>query len=222
MAERESPYRVYYCPGMMGEIRADRQFLRGLAEGGVGDSVLFNWPRYLNPLRNLRNRVQHHRAAGQLMETVRRFQRSSPDRPVVLMGHSTGTLVLLEALTLMEEGGVEQAWLLASAVRPGYDVRPALQRLDRLVNVYSRKDRWLAGWGTFFFGTADGAREPAAGKVGLVGPGADDPRVEQLAYESAWREHGHRGGHLGVLSREFAGHVIAPAILRHAPEPVKP
>ena len=199
-----------YIPGMAGEKWMDRRFLAGLMKAGVRTQTL-HWTRFRLPLRNLRDRRQHEQAATRLLAMVRALRRERPDEPIALIGHSTGCLIVLEALERREEP-VEAAVLMAAAVSSGYDLRPALRSVNRLIHISSRLDTVFLGIGTMLFGTADGHHSASAGFLGFRGPGRDDPRFIQHVFRIGWLMHLHHGGHIGCLQPRFARRVIAPLL----------
>lgn len=204
-----------YLPGMQGERMGDRSFCAGLIEAGLRDSEIFDWPEHRWMLNNLRDRESHRRMAEELAGRIGVLT----DRRVVLVGHSTGAMVILDTLEQLGRQPIEQAWLLNAAVSGDYDLRPALAGVRRLVNIYSPRDWLVLNVGTRLFGTADGPRKWCAGFSSFTGPGGDDPRLEQRCYDPAWLKAGHYGGHLGaLLLTRFARDVIGPMILRTAAE----
>lgn len=206
-----SPVCLFHYPGMSGAVRFDRELVRTATQAGL-DARLHDWPRYWIPLRNLRNRRQHHQAARTLAEHARAVEEEHPGRRIVLTGHSTGALVLLEALEQLPPELIEQTWLLAAAVSRDYDLNPALQATRRMVNVYSVRD-WLQLYlGTLIGGTADGRHAESAGHRPFTGPGSDHPRLEQWAYQRAWTSLGYRGDHFRMMGARFVRKVIVPAI----------
>lgn len=216
-----SPFSVIYLPGMQGRMLGDRWLTQGLKDAGLSHVQTFNWPRSLWPLRNLRDRAMHDVAADHLLELIAAERQYHPDRAVVLIGHSTGAMVILDALTRLDQPQVEQAWLIAAAVSCGYDLVGPLAGVKQMVSVHSPWDWAVLGAGTRLFGTADGLNEDAAGFRQFTGPGCDDPRLHQMAYDPAWARTGHLGGHLGPLNRFFARQIMGPMILNRAfdPEP---
>ncbi len=210
-----SPTAVHlrHLPGMQGEIFLDRWFVRGLRRGGLEDSSVYHWTKHRWPLRNLRDRAAHRAAAWELAERLTAFHAAHPGRPMVLTGHSTGALVVIETLANLEAGVVTQAWLISAAASRSYDLRPALAKVGRMVNVYSRLDWLTLSAGTTLFGTADGRRGAAAGWGRFTGPGSDSPKLEQWPHRLVWLKRFHGGGHLAPLNTAFARHVIAPAIV---------
>ena len=75
----------------------------------------------------------------------------------------------------------------------------------------------VLGLGTKMFGTVDGVRGEAAGKVGFTKPKAADPqqyaKLVQIPYDSAWMKWGNDGDHIGSMSRSFAREVVAPLLV---------
>lgn len=208
-----APTVIYTC-GMSGIRCFDRRFVDELRRRGLTVRAE-DWTAYRWPLRNLRDREQHRRAVDQLLETIRTARNDQPNVPVALIGHSTGCLIVLEALERLPKP-IDTALLLAAAVRPDYDLTPALSKCERLIHIGSRVDLWFCGIGTTACGTADGRHRPAAACVGFQGPGRDDPRFSQHMFRLPWWLHGHYGGHIGSLSRRFVRRRIVP--LLH-PEP---
>ncbi len=84
--------------------------------------------------------------------------------------------------------------------------------------IYSAYDAVILGVGTSTFGTIDGVREDAAGRVGFSEPaGADHKqyaKLVQVPYDSDWIRLGNIGDHIGSMSRPFARTILAPLLLR--------
>lgn len=210
------PVRIEHVPGMQGDAPGDRWLVRALVEAGFEQTSLFAWTGYRWPLNNLRDRRQHRRVGRQLAERLQDLHRRDEAVRHVLIGHSTGAMVILEALARLGTAIVDQAWLLNAAVSRRFDLRPALAGTRRLINVYSPLDWAVLNLGTRVFGSADGLREPCAGFQPFIGPGCDDGRVEQIQHRRGWLRSGHYGGHLGALTpvnRLFVRDVLAPMIV---------
>lgn len=208
--------RIEHVPGMQGDAPGDRWLVAGLKEAGFDDTTLFDWTGYRWPLNNLRDRKQHRQAGQVLAERVASHHRHHPGTKHVLVGHSTGAMIILEALDQLGTAIVDQAWLLNAAVSRRYDLRPALAGARRLISIYSPFDYMVLNLGTRVFGTADGKREASAGFAPFVGPGSNDARLEQIAWDRRWARTGHYGGHLGPLTpinRLFVRDVLAPMIV---------
>jgi len=214
--ELSFPVRVEHVPGMQGDAPGDRWLVAGLQEAGFADTTLFDWTGYRWPLNNLRDRKQHREGGRRLAERIADLHRRDPSTKHVLIGHSTGAMVILEALDQLGTAIVDQAWLLNAAVSRRYDLRPALAGTRRLISIYSPFDWVVLNLGTRVFGTADGKREASAGFAPFIGAGCDDGRVEQIAWDRRWVRTGHYGGHLGPITpitRLFVRDVLAPMIV---------
>lgn len=201
--------RVIYIPGMQGEGPGDRWFHKGLIDAGLTDCQMFDWPAHQWMLNNLRDRDQHKRVGEELAANIR----AQPDRPTALIGHSTGAMIILDALEHLHDHPVDQALLLSAAVSCQYDLSAAVGGARRLVNLYSPRDWLVLNLGTKLFGSADGQKSHCAGYSPFHGPGSDDPRLSQRCYDPTWWKSGHYGGHLGPLVfGRFARDVVAPML----------
>ena len=145
----------------------------------------------------------HQRAKGQdLADQVIAYRRAHPGNRVCLVGHSAGAAIILAAAETLPPGSVDRIILLAPAVSPSYDLRPALAcACEGIDAFYSRRD----GISLLLVavGTADGSWTCAAGRGGF-GPVSDGP-ADELLYQRL-RQHpwqrdfvgmGHHGGHFG-------------------------
>ncbi|QNN24986.1 alpha/beta hydrolase [Planctomycetales bacterium ZRK34] len=202
---------MFYLPGMAGMLSRDRRFCQALREAGLDVVHEVNWVRWPWALQlvNLRDRRGHMQAAERVVSMI---NDEAADREIVLIGHSTGAMVVLDALQQMSRP-VHQAWWLAAAISRRVDLRPALANVGKLISLHSRGDRFHLQFGTWLVGAADGVHGRSCGALPHVGPGCDDSKFEQRDYEVGWRELGHRGGHLSVLSERFAAEYVGPAIL---------
>ena len=67
------------------------------------------------------------------------------------------------------------------------------------------------------FGTIDGVKSEAAGKVGFTMPDGGDARqyakLVQYPFDRGWMKYGNLGDHIGMLNPEFSQHVLAPLVL---------
>ena len=209
--------RVIHLPGMSGQGPLDNWFATGLRKAGLDDVQVINWPKSrLMMLFNLRNRNQHMTAARNLAGDLQQYHQRHPNHQQIITAHSTGAMVTLDTLSLLDAPIVSQAWLLAAAVHCEIDLTRALGGVKRIVNVYSPRDMLLLGAGTAIFGNADGVRGDSAGRVPFRGPGAEDDHVEQLPYNPLWSKSGNLGWHTSVLVGTFAEKVLGPMILARA------
>lgn len=121
--------------------------------------------RDLQDIRHLRKR------ADELAKIILRLKARNPCCPIYLVGHSAGTGIVLFATEHLPPKCLERIVLLASAVSPTYDLRPALRATKReIVSFYSPLDFLVLGWGTSHFGTVDRIYGRAAGFEGFCLP----------------------------------------------------
>jgi pimeloyl-ACP methyl ester carboxylesterase len=212
LSEMREPLVAIYTPGMGGMDWFSRRFVTALREAGL-EVEAHDWTEYRNQLRNLRDRKLHERAAAGLVAKIAAIEHNGAAR-IVLIAHSTGCDIVLQALARLD-GRVSQVILMAPAIAPNHDLRPALDRVDRMLVLSSPLDPAVS-LGTTLFGTGDGAHLPAAGWLGFSGAPSDDPRWEHRRYHPLWAIAGHLGGHLGYLAPRFARDVLAP-LLRDRP-----
>jgi pimeloyl-ACP methyl ester carboxylesterase len=182
----------------------------------------FNWTHGVGrPFRDLQDLPHLLAKAGELADAVRAVKAAEPDRPVYLLGHSAGAMVSLAAAGQLPPGTLERIVLLAAAVSPEYDLRPALRAARGGIVSFSAVTDWLfLGWGTGQFGTADRVHGPAAGLGGFRPPADLDDEGRSLydkLVQVAWRpEHllQFRGGlhHSGCMP-VFLGTTVAPWLM---------
>ena len=91
-------------------------------------------------------------------------------------------------------------------MRPGYNLAPAMEAVNRCYALVSRRDFVVLGLGTRLLGTTDRRFESAAGRVGFRVPNRLDPheqeayaRIQELHWSPTFREFGHYGGHTGWM-----------------------
>lgn len=174
--------------------------------------------------RMLADHVDHcnHLEEGRrLASLVAAFRQSCPERGVYLVGHSSGSAVVLAAAEAAPPGSIDRIVLLAPAVACDYDLRPALRSVRQGIDVFiSRRDLGPLGFGTAFAGTADRRWSAASGRVGfspiLACPG------DELLYAKL-RTHpwdrcvvwtGNRGSHYGTLEPGFVRAYVLPLLSR--------
>jgi hypothetical protein len=75
----------------------------------------------------------------------------------------------------------------------------------------------VLGAGTRMFGTIDGVKSDAAGRVGFAKPAAADDaayaKLVAVPYDPAWMRLRNIGDHVGPMMRPFAKEVIARLLL---------
>lgn len=209
---------VLHLPGIVGDVGFDEDFADGLMRGGVQDVELIDWTGP-NPIGNLTSERIHQRGADMLINRLEAMRAANPAGRIVITAHSGGAEPVLRALERMNPDAVEQVWLLAPAVSPSRPLEIAASRTQRLVNVCSEGDWLFLGLGTSLIGASDGPKADAAGRRGFApSPAATLPaNLDQWPYQRGWRKFDYHGGHISIMSHEFAQEVIAPSMLRWVP-----
>lgn len=183
---------------------------------------VFSWTHgKLRPLRDLQDVRHLLQQADRLAEAVREEQARHPDRPIYLIGHSAGAALILAAAEKLPPASIERMILLAAAVSPTYDLRPALRATRREVIAFSSTyDRLCLDWSTRWLGTADRVYGPAAGLDGFREPADLDEqgreqyqRLIQLPWRLDMIWQGTDGGHNGACMPIFLARWIAPWLL---------
>jgi hypothetical protein len=145
--------------------------------------------------------------------------RANAEQPIYLICHSGGAGPATWALEkLPPDVKVACFVMLAPALSPQYDLSKALAHVTGCAYCFNSVDDDLVlGTGTKMFGTIDGMRCDAAGRVGFERPAtADEKAYAKLVhkpYESAWSRYGHVGGHVGCMGSPFVQAIVAPLML---------
>lgn len=213
-AHQAEPY-VLHLPGIAGLLPVDESLMRGLRDGGVtGTIVCYDWTAEDRGLRALSDSVRHARQAEVVAQILAEIRRNEPDRPVYLIGHSGGAGIAVWALErLPADVMIRGLILLAPALSPTYDLRPALSHVDgQAYALVSEHDPVLAA--TRWFGTIDRVNVEAAGRVGFVPPEGVETydNLVQVPYRREWIKYGHIGDHIGMMTSRFAAAILAPLI----------
>ena len=212
------PY-LLHLPGIGGERSIDRMLTQGLVQGGVEAEVeIYDWTATDAGLNALYARRRHQREADAVACKITERFRADPRTRIYVSGHSGGTGIALWALEkLPPDVKVESLLMLASAMSPTYDLSPALAHVrGKAYALYSPYDPVL-GIGTRMFGTIDGIKTDAAGRVGFTKPqSAADPRqyekLVSIGFDPAWIPFSNIGDHVGPMMRPFAREVLAPLL----------
>jgi hypothetical protein len=215
-----TPFHLH-LNGIGGYRYVDKSLLRGLQDGGLEGRVLaYDWTGIDVGMGALLDKARHREQSKKVAEMLIAAWREQPGRRITITCHSGGAGICVWALEqLPEEVKIDTIVMLAPALSPGYDLSPALQHVTgKLYAFYSPYDAAVLGFGTRMFGTIDGPKGEASGKIGFRQPAnAVDPkqyeRLVQIPYDSAWLKLGNAGDHIGWMSRPFAHEVIAPLML---------
>jgi len=227
-APSTQPSRPYllHLPGIGGECWLDGALLRGLRQGGLAaDAEIFDWTCRDPGLDSLLARARNREQAAKIAEHLAAFAHSHPATKIYLTSHSGGGGVAVWALEkLPTDVRIDTLFLIAPALSPTYDLTGALRHVRGRCYVFSSEgDAAVLGVGTRLFGTIDGEKTDAAGRVGFTRPATADPsqyaKIVPMPYQSAWMQFNNIGDHIGPMMAPFAKAVIAPLLLGQPPMP---
>jgi pimeloyl-ACP methyl ester carboxylesterase len=219
--ERLDKGLVLVLTGIEGRSFLNVGLMRGLLDAGVGSALdIIDWTtgNRLLFLLHLRGWRRNRRIAQQLAARIVAYQDQHPGRPVWLVGHSGGGgMALLIAESLPEGRRVTGIVMLATAVSPRFDLRPALAHVEKAIwSHFSWLDCFFLEFGTTLFGCFDGRHGFAAGAIGFHGASSDEAtaagRLIQVRWN--WRMLGqfNIGEHFGCVHRVFVAEGVAPLI----------
>jgi len=234
-AQRQERGLVMVLPGIEGKSQYNIDIARGLDEGGVKMAIeIFDWTTEIpgGALINLTDLERNRRMAEVLSSCILQYRFHHPHQPVHMVAHSGGAGVAILTLeALPQDADVSSAILLAAAVSPTYDLRPALLRTRYgIYNYYSAYDKFLLDIGTRVFGTIDRVHGPAAGTMGFRMPwDMKEPqdqalyrKVHNISWQPEMREHGNGGGHVDWANRQWVSYYLASLINDPRPLGVNP
>jgi pimeloyl-ACP methyl ester carboxylesterase len=198
---------VFVANGSGGETPVTDVLAESAADEGMPLVVrTVAWARAGSILENYADLPARYAAAIQLAERVRLLNAQCPQVPIVLVGYSSGTHVVLEAAGMCPPGSVRRIVLLAAAVSTAYDLAPALRASRCGI------DSFFSPWDNVLdfaeeLGTADGQRTPTAGRVGF----RQAPSCALRQYQ--WHEGmGGQGGHVGWTRTRFVRETLLPLL----------
>lgn len=210
---------LLHLPGIGGYRWVDRTMVAGLRQGGYeGRLAVHDWTGEQAGLEALLNRDLHERESQRIADALEKRYRENPKRKIIVTAHSGGTGIIVWALEkLPPDVKVDTVILLASALSPAYDLSEALRHVrGKVYSFFSVTDAFILGAGTAAFGTIDGVKGDAAGRIGFVLPeGADERQYEKLVqvpYDAAWLHLGNIGDHIGPMAAPFARDVLATVV----------
>ena len=215
------PY-VMHLPGVSGTSQVDFSLREGLRKAGFdGPFEIYDWTCHDPGIPALHNRARNEAQAAIVAERLTRQFRAHPEQPIYLTCHSGGSGPATWALErLPADVKVTCFVMLAPALSPQYDLSKALSHVTgRAYCFNSPLDDLVLGTGTVMFGTIDGVRCDAAGRVGFTKPPDGDPvqyaKLVHETYQKSWTHYGHVGGHIGCMGAPFVQAIVAPVMLGH-------
>ncbi len=219
VAVEPPPAYLLHLPGIGGARTHDRRLIQGMIDGGyTGQYEIDDWTDHEPGLPALLRQDRHAIEAQRLADKLTAVRLASPRRTIIVTAHSGGAGIVVWALEkLPPDVQVDRVILLASALSPGYDLSSALKHVrGRMYNFYSNHDVIVLETGTTLFGTIDGVKTPASGFTGFHKPETADAaayqKLEQIPYDDSWLQWGNDGSHIGLMSKRFVTHVIAPLV----------
>ncbi len=218
-------YHLHLC-GISGYRNIDRSFVRGLADGGLHARIdHYDWTTADPGLGSLLAHKRNEQESAKVAKILLAHYRANPNARITVTAHSGGCAIIAWALEkLPPDVRIDSVVMLAPALSPGYDLTAMLRHVSgHLYVFYSQYDDIVLGAGTSLFGTMDGVKTDAAGKVSFTEPqGADAAqyqKLEQFPYERAWLKLGDIGDHVGTMTHAFGERIIAPLLLTgHLPD----
>lgn len=209
---------LLHLPGIGGERFIDRALVNGLTTGGISAEIeIYDWTDNSPGLKALVARERNEAQAQIVADWIEQRFREDPRRTIYLTSHSGGAGIATWALEkLPDDVKVDALLFVAPALSPGYDLSTALKHVrGKAYNLYSPFDPVL-GFGTRLFGTIDGVKTDAAGKIGFNSDNASDKtqyaKLEQIPYDPTWRQARNIGDHVGAMNRTFARLLLAPLL----------
>ena len=207
--------------GIGGYRAIDRGLISGLRDGGYGGEIkAYDWTGRDAGLAALTVRKRHREQAARVAKMLLEEWRTHPGTRITVTAHSAGAGIITCALEqLTPDVMIESLIMLAPALSPSYDLSRALHHVRGKVFVFSSPyDSAVLGMGTKMFGTVDGPKVEASGKVGFTRPASADvelyAKLVPAPYQTAWAALGNIGDHIGAMERPFAREVLAAVLLR--------
>jgi pimeloyl-ACP methyl ester carboxylesterase len=220
----QRPNTVIVLPGIGGDGDVYAQVVHSLYDYGSDDCLRvfgwgYSWPMFWF---NMSSTPLHDVTERQLADQIVEWRKDHPHSHIVLIAHSAGAGVVVGALArLPGPTQVGPVILLAPALSPDFDLRPALKHTNLIHVFYNPADEFWQGWGPTIFGTYDGVHSDAAGRISFslafLSP-SEKARVIQHPYQTDWNNLGNHGGHFDWMAEPFVGIILKPLIDPPLPE----
>jgi pimeloyl-ACP methyl ester carboxylesterase len=220
---------LLHLPGIGGVRSIDVDMVDGLKMAGFsGKRQIIDWTGNDPGIGALQAYDRNRKEAAQIAKTLTARFDADPQGKLYLSSHSGGGGLAVWALeALPERVKVETVFLMSPALSPDYDLTKALRHVAGKMYVFSSLDDQLVlGYGCRMFGTIDGKKCDAAGRVGFTRPPDADPdqyaKLVPMPYKLEWARFGDFGNHIGGMTAGFARAVLAPLILSSATSTLPP
>ena len=189
-------------------------FCRGLRRAGCRQQVrLFRWCGAAGALLVLPDFVRRRRLRRKARRLARFLEQTAeqhPEQPIHVVGYSTGSFLVLEALKQVgPQVRLGEVILLAAAVSPGYEVNDIAGRVPRVHSFHSYADFLISGLGPLLFGSNDGHWGPGCGMVGWRN---SDGFVVQHPWSASAIPLSYFGDHFTITAPAFVAKRIAPIL----------
>jgi hypothetical protein len=180
----------------------------------------FDWSHGMGRVLSDLHGHDHQRAKGkELAERIIVQRHGYAGGKIYLVCHSSGAAVVLAAVAQLPADSVQRIVMLAPALSPSCDLRPALRCARRGVDAFYSQNDVIGRMALPFVGTADGQFLMSAGCVGFTLPQGCN-RDDALLYLK-FRQHpwiwemskiGYYGGHFGCTRGSFLRTYVVPLL----------
>jgi hypothetical protein len=203
----------------------------GLEKGNYqGEFRQFIWQTGLGVLADQTASVSYKCSkAKKLADQIVACKNTAPQRPIIMIGLSAGTVIILYTLENLPEGCcVDRVILIGSSVNANYDLRQALPHVnDDLIVYTSERDEILTGF-VPMTGSADRkyVGTDVAGIQGFHIPGDADEmtqtlykKVKTIPWQTEFEAVGDNGGHVDKTNPRFVAKYLTPLVLSAGKSP---
>jgi hypothetical protein len=188
------------------------------------------WARHNAVYQDLIDHEAQIKAAARIACSVQVLRKDAPNAHIFFIAHSAGARVVLAAAEMLPPKSIDRIIVIAPAVTANYDLTTALKATRYgLDNFFSPEDRLLETVAEKS-PLADGARGPAAGRIGFRPCSSDQKTLEVYrcqVRQYKWNDQFHgNGGHFAWVIRHNMKKVLpplfcsAPVVYEVAPPPV--
>jgi pimeloyl-ACP methyl ester carboxylesterase len=222
-AQISAPLNIAFVADGAGNYQLASKMLRtAAAEAGAPIEVdTFVWSHGYKMIFADQMDLAHAKDQGRILAAVVAvYHQQHSQTRIHLVGHSAGSMVVLEAAANLPPATVNSIVLLAPSVSSDYDIRPALRCVREGVEVYYSSQDWVyLGFCTNLIGCADRHFGGASGRYGfslLVESPRDELLLERL-HQHPWqpddRQLGNDGGHYGAYQIDYLKARVLPVLL---------